>query len=379
MPITARSRDWVTFTGFVVQADLDKNCYDAALERLHRIYDVGLPVCVSFSGGKDSTTVLMLTLQVARERGQLPLHVAMVDEEIIDPDTLRYTTDVSQWDDIVFHWLCVPLRHTLRSQLRSHWITWDPDCRDVWARDPPPGAITTYPGIDNVPNSYGDKIGAYFRCVVGWPKKIQIGGIRAEEAFNRRRAVVSSGGFMAKKKYGFWAKPIYDWDTRDVWRAIARFEWAHSKFYDRLWQEGVSLKHQCVAVWGNVAAAKEARYYPKFYPDFWERAIRRLPELKAAARYGGTRLYRERLNKPVGMTWQEYCFELVERLDEDSQDYWLAQIASLLKQHRSMSTAPLQEALVLYGDGRKDLMGWRYLAAAIAKNDRIEGSSRDLL
>ncbi len=47
MPITDRSKDWVTFTGYVVQSDETKTCYEAALERLHQVYDMDLPAVVT--------------------------------------------------------------------------------------------------------------------------------------------------------------------------------------------------------------------------------------------------------------------------------------------------------------------------------------------
>ena len=62
---------------------LDDNVYTLALERIHRTYDLFDQVAVSFSGGKDSTAALMLTLQVAGERDRLPLDVVFFDEEAI--------------------------------------------------------------------------------------------------------------------------------------------------------------------------------------------------------------------------------------------------------------------------------------------------------
>ncbi|MEM5373183.1 phage portal protein [Paraburkholderia azotifigens] len=63
-----------------------KSVYDAALDRMRLLYARFDRIVVSFSGGKDSTVVLQLALQVARETGRLPLEAHFYDEECISPD-----------------------------------------------------------------------------------------------------------------------------------------------------------------------------------------------------------------------------------------------------------------------------------------------------
>lgn len=49
---------------------LDKNVLEAALDRINWVFDNLPRVCVSFSGGKDSTIMLHLTAQQARKRAR---------------------------------------------------------------------------------------------------------------------------------------------------------------------------------------------------------------------------------------------------------------------------------------------------------------------
>ena len=371
--------NWVSSTGYTF-TESDQSVYDAAFERARKIFSLGLPVVVSFSGGKDSTGTMMVMLEVARELGKLPLEVATVDEEVIDPDTVAYLTEVSTWDEVNLRWLCVPIRHTLRGVHRPHWTTWDPGERADWARELPPGAVTLddipdYPDISKA--SYYQAITAYYRSI-GIDKITQVAGIRMEESYNRRRAIIQAGRYIHKRPHGYYGKPIYDWNWHDLWKAILENGWPHSGYYDKMWTQGVSMVNSRVAPWGNVAGSREVRYYPAFYPDFWERAIRRLPELRASARYGFTPLYRTKLGKPKGLTWQEYFWLLLSQVDEESRTYWTDEIERALRTWSTVSTMPFPEEPFKIGTTLYE-KSWKRYCGMIGKNDRFQGSSRDIM
>lgn len=356
---------WVGHTGYAL-VEGEGNVFDIALERIEQAYSKVEEVVVSFSGGKDSTAVLMLTLEVARKLNRLPVTVLMFDEEVIDPDTIAYCETVRSWDDIDFKWLCVPIRHTLRSQSRAHWTTWDPELVDIWARAMPEGSIPHYEGRDLTYDSFSEHVSAFTQTL--FPGKVvgELTGIRVQESINRRRAIITAGNFMHKRGNQYWnIKPIFDWGWQDIWKAIIELEWPHSTYYDKLWMKGYSPQLQRVAPWGNVAASREARFYPEFYPDFWEQAIIRLPELKAQARYGNSKLFKASA-KPTHMTWQEYTMKLIDNFDEeDVRDFWMLEIVCQLRRWNRKSTVPFPETDI--GLGRS----WKQLANMIQKNDII--------
>ncbi|MDD5220711.1 MAG: phosphoadenosine phosphosulfate reductase family protein [Candidatus Bipolaricaulis sp.] len=60
---------------------LNKNVYESAIERINWLFDEFENIIVNVSGGKDSTVVYNLSLNIARERNRLPLNVLFIDQE----------------------------------------------------------------------------------------------------------------------------------------------------------------------------------------------------------------------------------------------------------------------------------------------------------
>jgi len=269
-------------------------------------------------------------------------------------------------------WFCVPIRHTLRAKGRSHWLTWDEREKAVWAREMPAWAITGVEGLDES-SSYRDVIKSYYFNTRKISPIVCVTGIRIEEAINRKRGIIQAGTYVHHEGRYIYGKPLFDWKTRDVWKAILEFNWSHSRYYDRMWLKQQGLLQQRVAPWGNVANNRHLPFYAEFYPDFWEKAIRRLPELRAVARYGQSPLYREILSKPLGMSWQAYAIQILNRLELADRQVWIHEIQRYLNRWARRSTSPFPEEL----EGGDPGPCWKRIAMIMAKNDRIKGGNRD--
>ena len=71
----------------------DKNVLDAAIERLEFVFDRFQTVCVSLSGGKDSTVLFHLAYEIAQRRGRI-LHILIIDLEGQYKATIDHLSDL---------------------------------------------------------------------------------------------------------------------------------------------------------------------------------------------------------------------------------------------------------------------------------------------
>lgn len=125
----------------------------AAKKRLKNVFSNGVPVTMSFSGGKDSLCLAGLVEELARA-GEIDitlLTVVFIDEEAIFP-CIEET--VKKWRlrfmalGARFLWFALEVKHySCLNMLENDesFICFDHTKRDVWVREPPPFAIRKHP------------------------------------------------------------------------------------------------------------------------------------------------------------------------------------------------------------------------------------------
>lgn len=320
-----------------------KNVYDATIERLEKIFSENFAVYFSFSGGKDSSVMLQLANLVAKKKNK-KFDVLFIDLEGNYKYTIEHVKELrnlSQIDE--FYWVCLPLvlRNSV-SQLSTHWLCWDKRQKEFWIRDMPKDCINE----ENYLSKYGWDFfisGMQFETFIvsfaKWYQKkhdkpVMCGvAIRTNESFNRFRAIVS----LRKEKwkdcnwttrvqtpwnlpiYNFY--PIYDWETRDIWIAVSKFDLKYNKLYELLYKSGLSIHEARICQPYGDDQRKGLNQFKAIEPETWSKLLIRVGGVNFGNIYAKSlALGYMKLEKPSHLTWQEYTIFLLESIGIKNYD-----------------------------------------------------------
>jgi len=328
----------------------DTDVYTEALNRVRAIYKRFDRVVVSFSGGKDSTAVLNVTLQVARELGRLPLDVVFFDEEAIHPPTIDYVKRVMNTKDINLSWYCLEFKHrNACSNEEPYWYTWDADKKDLWVRDMPEFAIKQHDKF---------KKGMSFQafCPYLYDRRdgsvAMLTGIRTQESLRRYQVIskkkndayINSYSESGQNQYR--AFPIYDWSSEDVWLAVHKFGWDYNRTYDLFNQTKMfgDFLHQRVCPPYGEEPLRGLWVYAECFPEMWHKMIDRVKGAATAWRYGNSELYSSAKAKPDHVKWEDYVGIIIDSYDYDSQRTVSENVESYIKYHKSKTSQPIEES-----------------------------------
>ena len=101
------------------------NVFDAGCERIRYLFNSFDNVIVNFSGGKDSTCILNMTLKIARELDRKVI-VNFYDEEAIHPPTIEYVERVSKIKEVELNWYCLEFKHRNACSIEQpYFYGWD--------------------------------------------------------------------------------------------------------------------------------------------------------------------------------------------------------------------------------------------------------------
>ena len=365
--------------------DIDKDVYTLALERINRTYDIFDNVVVMFSGGKDSTVCLNLTLQVAKERNKLPLHVYFFDEEAIPYETIEYVERVADLPDVHMHWLCLPVKHRNGcSRNNPFWWPWAPESKDLWCRPYPTHKSVV--GVEDIPNfptvieerpSVPECNGLLF-TPQDWGEVGIIMGIRSEESLTRYRTILQTGDGKRYENYMinlrsktalancFKVCPIYDMKTVDVWSAPKKYGWDYNITYDILEKLGLThLQQRCAPPYGE-EPMRGLWQYSIAFPKLWEKMQMRVPGSATAARYANTELYAfgGLPEKPKDTSWQEFIQYFLDKHPEPHKSKIAKVINDFIKLHHVKTKQPL-----LKTHHPVSGIGWKFLLRIAMRGD----------
>jgi len=305
-----------------VKIYLQKNVREAALDRIRFLFDEFPHVVVNVSGGKDSTIVYNLALQVAEEKGRLPLPVLFVDQEaewgsVIDSMRLMMSDP-----RVLPLWYQMPLKLFNATSTTAPWLMcWEPGAE--WMREKEPNSITE--------NRYGtdrfkELFGAIMKADYKGEKACYLAGVRAEESPQRFVGLtqaatykhVTYGSRYDARREHFCFYPIYDWAYSDVWKAIHDNAWPYCKLYDAMYQHGVPLQKMRVSNVHHETAVDSLYILQEIESETWSVLTARLSGINSAGQGKRDMFVVETLPRAFS-SWIEYRDYLLENLITDPE------------------------------------------------------------
>ena len=273
---------------------LDKDVFDATLDRLTYIFSNFDHVVIAFSGGKDSGVLLELVYQFYRKNNPTSkVSVYHIDYEGGYIQTKDYVKRLmSKCDEFDYYHICMPISAACGvSMYQSTWIPWDPTLRSIWVSQPPSNAITIenhefeffYVGMKDY--VFQKKLGRWLHQRVGASRTAVLVGIRAQESLNRYYAVARKNTDTmfneirySKKEYQniFNFYPLYDWKTEDIWTLYSKYDWEYNRLYDLYYQAGVPISDMRIANLFHDCGIHSLKLYRAIEPATWSKLIGRV-------------------------------------------------------------------------------------------------------
>jgi predicted phosphoadenosine phosphosulfate sulfurtransferase len=299
---------------------------EEALTRINMLFDEFPNVVVGFSGGKDSTVCLNLALQVAEERGRLPLPVVWIDQEAEWQGTVDYVQTVMEDPRVKPYWFQMPMVITNNaSSFERYSYCWAEGKDKEWIHDKHELSIKE--------NRYGtdrfhELFEAIFKVEFEGVKTCYISGVRAEESPRRKLAMtqdltykdITWGKRLFEKYEHYTFYPIYDWSYTDVWKCIHEHKWNYNKVYDEMYRHRVPINEMRISNLHHETAIQSMLYVQEIEPLTWEKISSRINGANTIKH-----LQRESFQCPKELpfmfaTWEEYALHLVENIIQDQKN-----------------------------------------------------------
>jgi predicted phosphoadenosine phosphosulfate sulfurtransferase len=343
---------------------IEQNVYEKSLERIRHLYDCYDELVVSFSGGKDSTALLNVVIEVARELGKLPVRAVFYDEEVIHPPTIEYVHRVRENPDVDLEWYCLQVQHrNACSNDEPFWFCWDETKQDLWVRDKPDFAISEHPKFERgmTMQDFGQ---AQFRK----SNTVVVQGIRTEESIRRFRIVAfkEKENYICRSNGANFSYPIYDWSSKDVWKLVELKNLDYNRTYDHFNRTEIHnnfLRQRVCPPFGE-EPLRGLWIYAECWPELWHKMINRVPGVATAWRYSNTELYSSGY-KPDQTNWREHIENILSSYKGEYRRQAAQAINDCIRSHKKRSDDPIPD------DQGHPMTGisWKFLGKVASRGD----------
>jgi predicted phosphoadenosine phosphosulfate sulfurtransferase len=381
----------------------DIDVHQAAKARIRMVFAHFEQVCVAFSGGKDSTVLLHLALEVAAEMGRGPVHALFIDLEGQYRATISHVMEMFDRPDVRPWWICLPLNLRNASSLQEpFWCAWEPGREGDWIRPMPTHeAVISDPGFFPFFRhrmEFEEFVPAFNEWLAREASTAMLVGIRSDESLNRylavkRRAYAkkrawrepggdaiawSSKDSAASRAVSFF--PIYDWEFSDLWRYTAEQGCAYNRIYDAMHLTGMPFSQMRICQPYGDDQRRGLDLFQKLEPDTWARVVQRVTGANYAARYCRQRFlgYRGGLGLPPSFqTWRAYCQFLLGSFPQPLRSVYERRILQFIQwwQEHGYPLSAWPDAGTPALEARKAQPSWRRVAMSLLKQDMARSLS----
>jgi len=365
---------------------LNKNVYEASVERTEWIFDNFEEVYLSYSGGKDSTVMYHITADVARRKGR-KFGVLIVDLEGQYKFTIDHMKEmIEEYKDVSnVYWVCLPiaLRNAV-SVYEPKWTCWDPEQKENWIRELPEDAINdeNYFDFFKKDMEFEEFVPLFGEWYAKGKECACLVGIRTDESLNRFRTIASTSKVkkdnrqyttkVSENVYNIY--PIYDWKTSDVWTYHGKNkDKKNNKLYDFMHMAGVPLSSQRICQPYGDDQRRGLWLFHLIEPSTWAKVVARVNGANSGALYvqesGNINGY-NKIVKPDGHTWKSFALMLLSSMPPKTKVHFENKILLFRKWWIEKGYAPdIPDESDPKLEAKRDVPSWRRVCKSLLRND----------
>ncbi len=371
----------------------DKNVFDASLERIEFAFDNFDNLCVSYSGGKDSTLMIQLVNMIAKKKNK-KFDVLFIDMEAQYLMTIEHIKTLKNKLECIrdFYWVCLPL--SLRnavSVFEPRWICWEKAKKDKWVREMPEFAINEDNNIFPF-FRYAMEFEEFVPEFEKWYQETKGGmcgsfvGIRCDESLNRFRTIVSQKKDRLKDKpwttrnkplkNSYSIYPIYDYRTEDVWIATFNNNFEYNYVYELMYKNGLGIHQQRLCQPFGDDQKNGLDQYRAIEAENWDKLLKRVAGVNFGNIYCRTSaLGNIKSEKPEHLTWQEWALYLLESIgiyNKKLEKHYAIKIKKFFtywEEKCGCTLDMIEDEADKKMESLKIVPSWRRVARALERND----------
>ena len=315
------------------QIYINKTVDLSAQERISYIFDEFENICVSVSGGKDSTVLAWLALHEAHRRGRR-IGIFFLDEEVVYQSTVEQMRWIMSLypENTIRLWFQIEFNLTNATSLEDGQLKcWERGKHKIWMRPKEPDSIQ-YKPWDRERETIRDKNKGFgfYDAIENFNNSRRdtafLVGLRATESPNRWRAVSKNPGYkdvywstgMKNGNVSFY--PLYDWNFHDVWKFIYDNQIRYSRIYDYMYKKGMGMQEIRVSSLIHEKSFKALVELPEFEPKTYDKLLSRIKGISIGHIYGKENLMMRVRKLPKNYSsWMEYRNFMLETYPDASK------------------------------------------------------------